>query len=77
MTPSKRSEMINGTGLEWSSIKNNSSQLVVETQTGAFSKGGLDTKYVIGGDFDIQLECQINFDNFQINAAQSIQEEDI
>ncbi|RLC16222.1 MAG: hypothetical protein DRI24_08985 [Deltaproteobacteria bacterium] len=40
-------------------IDNN--QLVIETKTGAFSKGGLDTKYAIGGDFDIQLECHVRF----------------
>ena len=37
-------------------IENN--QLVIEIKTGAFSKGGLDTKYTVGGDFDIHLECQ-------------------
>ena len=39
-------------------LRTENNQLVVTTKTGAFSKGGLDTKYAIGGDFDIQLECQ-------------------
>ncbi len=36
-------------------------KLVVETKTGGFSKGGLGSKFVLRGDFDIQVDCQINF----------------
>ena len=36
-------------------------KLNVETETGCFSKGGLGTKYGLRGDFDIQVDCRINF----------------
>ncbi len=36
-------------------------QLNVETETGCFSKGGLGTKYGLRGNFDIQVDCRINF----------------
>jgi len=36
-------------------------KLRVETETGCFSKGGLSSKYSLKGNFDIQLDCQINF----------------
>ena len=36
-------------------------KLRVETETGCFSKGGFSSKYSLKGDFDIQLDCQINF----------------
>jgi len=36
-------------------------KLVLRTQTGSFSKGGLATKYVLKGDFDIQLDCRMDF----------------
>jgi len=36
-------------------------KLRVETETGCFSKGGLSSKYALRGDFDIQVECQIDF----------------
>ena len=33
----------------------------IETETGCFSKGGLGSKYGLRGDFDIQVDCQIDF----------------
>ncbi|MDZ7697820.1 MAG: hypothetical protein U5R49_13160 [Deltaproteobacteria bacterium] len=36
-------------------------KLWVQTETGCFSKGGLGSKYGLKGDFDIQVDCQINF----------------
>jgi hypothetical protein len=35
--------------------------LRIDTQTGSFSKGGLVSRYVIRGDFDIQIDCRIDF----------------
>ena len=36
-------------------------KLRVQTETGFFSKGGLGLKYALRGDFDIQLDCQMDF----------------
>lgn len=36
-------------------------KLIIRTKTGSFSKGGLGTKYAFRGDFDIQLDCRIDF----------------
>ena len=36
-------------------------KLIIRTQTGSFSKGGLSSKYVLRGDFDIQLDCRMDF----------------
>jgi hypothetical protein len=36
-------------------------KLWVRTETGCFSKGGLTSKYTLRGDFDIQVDCQIDF----------------
>lgn len=36
-------------------------ELLIRTKTGCFSKSGLLTKYVFSGDFDIQIDCHINF----------------
>jgi len=36
-------------------------KLRVETETGCFSKGGLASKYTLRGNFDIQIDCQIDF----------------
>jgi hypothetical protein len=35
--------------------------LRIETKTGAFSKGGLVSKYKFRGDFDVQVDCHIDF----------------
>lgn len=36
-------------------------KLIIRTQTGSFSKGGLSSRYSLRGDFDIQLDCRLNF----------------
>jgi len=36
-------------------------KLIIRTKTGSFSKGGLGSKYAFRGDFDIQLDCRIDF----------------
>lgn len=36
-------------------------QLIVETRAGCFSKGGLGSKFSLRGDFDIQVDCSIDF----------------
>jgi hypothetical protein len=35
-------------------------KLIIRTQTGSFSKGGLTSKYALRGDFDIQLYCRMD-----------------
>ena len=35
-------------------------KLIIRTQTGSFSKGGIASRYVLRGDFDIQLDCQMD-----------------
>jgi hypothetical protein len=36
-------------------------RLVVITKTASFSSGGLATKYTLKGDFDVQIDCRIDF----------------
>jgi hypothetical protein len=36
-------------------------KLLIRTKTGSFSKGGLGSKYSLRGDFDLQLDCRIDF----------------
>jgi hypothetical protein len=36
-------------------------KLIIRTKTGSFSKGGLGSRYVLRGDFDIQLDCRMDF----------------
>ena len=36
-------------------------KLSIKTETGCFSKGGVGSKYALRGDFDIQVDCQIDF----------------
>ena len=36
-------------------------KLIIRTQAGSFSKGGLSSKYGLRGDFDIQLDCRMDF----------------
>ena len=36
--------------------------LVIETVPGSFSKGGLGSKYAMRGDFEVQMECHMDFD---------------
>jgi hypothetical protein len=36
-------------------------RMVVETKTGAFSSGGMASKFVFKGDFDVQVDCRVDF----------------
>ena len=36
-------------------------KVVVQTEVGGFSKGGLASKFILHGDFDIQLDCRMDF----------------
>lgn len=36
-------------------------KLIIRTQTGSFSKGGISSRYGLRGDFDIQLDCRMDF----------------
>lgn len=36
-------------------------KLVLRTQTGSFSKGGLSSKFAFRGDFEVQLDCRLDF----------------
>jgi hypothetical protein len=36
-------------------------KLIIRTRTGRFSKGGLGAKFAFRGDFDVQLDCRIEF----------------
>jgi hypothetical protein len=36
-------------------------QLIIRTKTGSFSLGGLSSRFLIRGDFDVQLDCLMNF----------------
>ncbi len=36
-------------------------KLILRTETGSFSKGGLATKYAFRGDFDVQLDIRFEF----------------
>jgi len=36
-------------------------RLRFSTKTGGFSKAGLSSRYVIKGDFDVQIDCQVEF----------------
>ena len=35
--------------------------LTIRTETGSFSKGGLSSRFFMRGDFDIQLDCRMEF----------------
>jgi hypothetical protein len=36
-------------------------KLIIRTHTGSFSKAGLSSKYALRGNFDIQLNCRMDF----------------
>lgn len=36
-------------------------KLILRTKIGAYSKAGLGSRYALRGDFDIQIDCQIDF----------------
>jgi len=43
----------------WDRFEN--SKLIFRTKTGGFSKGGLGSNYALRGDFDIQMDCRMDF----------------
>ena len=47
-------------------------KLRIETKTGCFSKRGLGSKYVLRGDFDVQVDCKIDFLEGMHNMDQEI-----
>jgi len=57
-TPYRKEQMSNFR-LANMSIENGA--LKVETKTGGFSRNGLVSKYTLRGDFDIQVDCHIDF----------------
>ena len=36
-------------------------KLIIRTKTGSYSKGGLGSNFAFRGDFDIQIDCRIDF----------------
>ncbi|MCP3887946.1 MAG: hypothetical protein GY702_03605 [Desulfobulbaceae bacterium] len=36
-------------------------KLVIKTKKGCFSKGGIASTFILQGDFDIQIDCRVNF----------------
>jgi hypothetical protein len=36
-------------------------KLVIKTKTGGYSKGGLASRFALRGDFDIQIDCHLDF----------------
>ena len=36
-------------------------KLVIRTRTGSFSKGGLSSRFAFRGDFEVQLDCRMEF----------------
>ncbi len=44
-----------------SDMRFDNGKLIIRTQTGSFSKGGLSSKYAFRGNFDIQLHCRMDF----------------
>lgn len=47
-------------------------RLRIDTKTGGFSKGGLVSKFVLRGDYDVQLDFQINFISGNLDMDQSL-----
>jgi len=47
-------------------------KLWVQTETGCFSLGGLGSRYTIRGDFDIQVDCHIDFQEGAYDMDQSL-----
>lgn len=47
-------------------------KLIVKTKIGCFSKGGLGSKYSLRGDFDIQVDCDIDFLKGQYDMDQRV-----
>jgi hypothetical protein len=47
-------------------------RLRIDTKTGGFSKGGLVSKFTFRGDFDVQIDLQINFVAGEFDMDQSL-----
>lgn len=47
-------------------------KLVIKTKTGAYSKGGLGSRYALRGDFDIQIDCQFDIFRETLNMDQLV-----
>ena len=55
-------------------------QLVIKTKTGAFSKANLSSKFFLRGDYDFQIDCEIDLNervqnmtqNFSITAGDAV-----
>jgi hypothetical protein len=47
-------------------------KLVIKTKTGEYSKGGLCSRYALRGDFDVQIDCHLDFFNKILNMDQLI-----
>jgi hypothetical protein len=47
-------------------------RLRIDTKTGGFSKGGLVSKFTFRGDFDVQIDLQINFVAGELDMDQSL-----
>ena len=45
-------------------------RLKIQTQTGAFSSAVVTSKFILKGDFDIQIDCQIQFLKHKVNFDQ-------
>lgn len=45
-------------------------QLVIRTRVGSFSKGGLGSKFMLRGDYDVQIDCQFKFINDDVDMDQ-------
>ena len=57
------------TNFKWADVRVESGQLKVETKTGSFSQGGIQSHFYFRGDFDIQVDCAVYFlkDNDEID----------
>jgi hypothetical protein len=49
------------TNFKWADVSVDNGRLKVETKTGCFSKGGVSSKFFIRGDFDVQVDCYVDF----------------
>jgi len=52
---------IRETNFKLADVRIENGQLRLETRTGSFSLGGLGSKFMIRGDFDIQIDCAVEF----------------
>lgn len=55
---------------KFADIQIENGKLKIETKTGSFSKGTVGSKFFLGGNFDIQIDCQIEFLDILISMDQ-------